>query len=84
MTLDQHENHAAATYIEPKLLSRGLSMALDVHLKVERSTPFGPYKILQLPKKHLKLHLARHIYTSPNTYRVIIFTSLHYSIIRTN
>ena len=37
-------------YIEPKLLSRGLSMALDGYLKAERSTPFGPYKILQLPK----------------------------------
>ena len=71
-------------YIEPKLLSRGLSMTLDVHLKAERSTPFGPYKMLQLPKKHLKLHLTRHICTSLNTYQVIIFTSLHYSIIRTN
>ena len=59
-------------------------MALDVHLKAEKSTPFGPYKILHLPKKYLKLHLARHICTSPNTYRVILFTSLHYSIIRTN
>ena len=33
-------------YIEPKLLYRGLSMALDVHLKAEMSTPFGPYKCL--------------------------------------
>src|SRR6185369_11652291 len=33
-------------HIESKLLSRGLSMALDVHLKSERSTPFGPYKTL--------------------------------------
>ena len=34
--------------------------------------------------KYLKLHLARHICISHNTYRVILFTSLPYSIIRKN
>src|SRR6185312_16173534 len=34
--------------------------------------------------KYLKLQLARHICISHNTYRVILFTSLPYSIIRKN
>jgi len=34
--------------------------------------------------KYLKLYLARHICISHNTYRVILFTSLPYSIIRKN
>src|SRR6185312_1337592 len=33
-------------HMEPKLLSRGLYMTLDVHLKAERSTLFGTYKTL--------------------------------------
>src|SRR6185369_5226871 len=41
-------------HMEPKLLSRGLSMPLDVHLKAERSTPFDPYKNIVVTKKILE------------------------------
>jgi len=43
-----------------------------------------PIQNIVVTKKYLKLHLARHICISQNTYRVILFTSLPYSIIRKN
>ena len=71
-------------YMEPKLLSRGLSMALDVHLKSRKIYSIWPIQNIVVTEKYLKLHLARHICISQNTYRVILFTSLSYSIIRKN
>src|SRR4029079_1322472 len=71
-------------HMEPKLLSRGLSMPLDVRLKGRKIYSIWPIHNIVFTIKYLKLHLARHICISHNTYRVILFTSLPYSIIHKN
>ena len=53
-------------------------MALDVHLKAERSTPFGPYKMLQLPKTLETASCLTYLYitkylSSHNLYFTILF-----------
>ena len=51
-------------------------------LKGRKVYSIWPIQNIVVTKKYLKLHLARHICISHNTYRVILFTSLPYSIIR--
>ena len=67
-------------HMEPKLISRAARCAL----KGRKIYSIWPIHNIVFNIKYLKLHLARHICISHNTYRVILFTSLPYSIIRKN
>ena len=53
-------------------------------LKGRKVYSIWPIQNIIVTKKYLKLDLARHICISQNSYRVILFTSLPYSIIRKN
>ena len=71
-------------HMEPKLIFQRFIYAARCALKGRKIYSIWSIHNIVFTIKYLKLHLARHICISHNTYRIILFTSLPYPIIRKN